>query len=64
MNKLKNAHAGLICPIHNKIDIDYEDYTKQLHQPYSKWKCPKCRMESDFDDDRFDEIHQKESLHD
>jgi predicted RNA-binding Zn-ribbon protein involved in translation (DUF1610 family) len=54
------AYAGIICPSHGRVDIDYNNYRKQMRDASSKWKCPKCGLISEFDEERYDEIHDEE----
>lgn len=51
------AYAGIICPHHGNVDIDYGEYLHQMGYPDSRWKCPKCGFVSEFDDARFEEIN-------
>lgn len=50
-------YAGIVCPHHGKVDIDYDEYMRQMYMPDSRWKCPCCGMVSEFDDERYEEIH-------
>lgn len=49
--------AGVICPIHGKVDIDTLEYDRQMEKPDVLWKCPKCGEVAQFDDERFEEIN-------
>lgn len=51
------AFAGVICPVHDKVDITYENYWSQMRNPWAFWKCPICRAHSEFDDDRYEELN-------
>lgn len=53
------AYARLLCPVHHKIEIDKDEYDKQM-QETSSWRCPKCRCVSQFDDEFFDHMHIEE----
>ena len=54
------SYAAVICPRHGSIDISYDEYKKQMREPGEQWKCPRCRQISEFDDDRYDQIHDQE----
>lgn len=51
------AYAGVICPAHGKVDLTYENYMRQLYNPWVFWKCPICEAYSEFDDDRYEELN-------
>ena len=53
-------YAGIICPNHGAVDIDKINYMSQMHNPWARWKCPKCGAISEFDDDRYEELHQED----
>lgn len=50
-------YAGVICPIHGPEDIDKNEYIRQMNLPNEKWTCPKCRAISEFNDERYEELH-------
>lgn len=50
-------YAGVICPIHNKVDLTLEQYNYQMDRPNQHWKCPQCGNRSQFDDCRFEELN-------
>lgn len=54
---MKVPYAGIICHFHHKVDIDKDEYMKQMMRPDSLWICPECGSPSEFDDDRYEEIH-------
>lgn len=51
------AYAGVICPHHGTVDIDKTEYIRQMNNPNSRWKCPKCGTVSEFNDERYEEIN-------
>ena len=52
-----SAYAGIICPHHGEVDIDYNEYIKQMSDPWARWKCPKCGAASEFNEARYEEIN-------
>lgn len=52
-HKMGVPYAGVNCPLHGQIDIDYDNYMDQMNNRWSKWRCPKCGMDSEFDDDSY-----------
>ena len=50
-------YAGVICPIHGEVDIDFNNYMRQMRDANSRWKCPKCGMTSEFNDIRYEELN-------
>lgn len=57
-------YAGVICQIHGRVDIDKDDYLRQMARPDSYWTCPKCGnaptrnwYDVVFDDDRYEELN-------
>ena len=52
-------YAGIICPNHGAVDIDKDEYISQMRNPWAKWKCPKCGTISEFDDNRYEELHEE-----
>lgn len=57
---MAKPYAGIICPFHGSVDIDFANYSHQMAQPDARWKCPKCGSISDFDDERYEEINYPE----
>ena len=53
----KAPYAGIICPHHGQVDLDMEEYMDQMRAVDSLWKCPCCRSASEFDEERYEEIH-------
>lgn len=53
-------YAGVICRLHGHIDIEKADYDQQMASPSTRWKCPICKQDVEFDDDRFEELHPEE----
>ena len=51
------AVAGIICPTHDKVDIDRQVYMEQLKRPWQPWHCPICGDHAEFDDHRYEEIN-------
>lgn len=51
------AYAGVVCSYHGKVDIDKEEYNRQMSRPNSLWRCPVCGESCDFDDDRYEQIN-------
>jgi Protein of unknown function (DUF723). len=54
--------AAVICPNHGQVDIDYANYMAQMAACDSRWKCPKCGFESEFDDDRYEHLADQRQL--
>jgi len=54
---LDQPYAGILCRLHGNVDIDQANYDAQMARPNSLWRCPKCGMDCDFDDERFEELH-------
>jgi hypothetical protein len=50
-------YAGVLCRLHGPVDIDEQEYEKQMSNPNVLWKCPKCNCVAEFDDDRFEELN-------
>lgn len=50
-------YAGVICRLHGFIDIDEGNYTQQMRNPNARWKCPICKQDCEFDDNRYEELH-------
>lgn len=46
--------ARVHCPVHGLIDLDDDEFTRQLVAIDSVWKCPQCGERADFDDAYFD----------
>ena len=53
-------YAGVICRLHGHIDIEKAEYIKQMADPNARWKCPICRQDAEFDDNRYEELHPEE----
>lgn len=53
-------YAGIICPNHGAVDIDKNEYIYQMNLVHVKWTCPKCRAISEFNDNRYEELHQED----
>jgi DNA-directed RNA polymerase subunit RPC12/RpoP len=49
-------YAGVVCPQCGPVDLTFRQYMDQICKPDALWKCPKCGQDSDFDDERFEEI--------
>ena len=52
-------YAGIICPNHGAVDIDKNEYISQMRNPWARWECPKCGAISEFNDDRYEELHEE-----
>lgn len=50
-------YAGIICRSCGPVDIGVIEYDRQMDRPDQGWFCPKCGDYADFDDERFEEIH-------
>lgn len=59
MRPRKPPFAGIICPLHNHVDITQEEYERQMDSP-DEWRCPKCGIASEFDEERYDQLHPGE----
>jgi hypothetical protein len=53
-------YAGILCRIHGNVDITLHEYQQQMARPNSKWRCPKCGSDAEFDDDRYEELNPQE----
>lgn len=51
------SYAGVICPEHGKVDIDYQEYMNQMFRPNERWVCPICKQIAEFDYVRYEEIN-------
>jgi hypothetical protein len=38
------------------VDIDHDEYYRQMCQPDSVWCCPNCGSTASFNEDRYDEL--------
>ena len=54
--KCPPPYAGVICRNHGHVDIDKQEYIRQMNRPDSRWVCPSCREEAEFDDERFESL--------
>lgn len=60
------VYAGIICHGDSvpgqqpcgRVDITESQYDAQMNRPDSLWCCPNCGSTADFDDDRFEELHE------
>lgn len=59
MHRRKPAYAGIICPLHIYVDLSEQEYHRQMDTP-DDWRCPKCGMTSEFNDERYEELHPEE----
>lgn len=51
-------YAAVDCWLHGTVDIDKAEYMmKQLARPNSKWKCPRCGADAQFNDERYEELN-------
>ena len=50
-------YAGVICRQHGEIDIEKDDYVRQMNDPHARWKCPICKQFVEFNDARYEELH-------
>lgn len=50
-------YAGVLCPIHGAVDIDKDEYMRQMSNPNARWACPICRSVSEFDEERYEELN-------
>lgn len=50
-------HAGILCPLHGAVDLDFAQYIQQMRRAHSRWVCPMCGMTSQFDDERYEELN-------
>lgn len=57
------AYAAVVCrgtpeaPGFGNVDLDYDEYMRQMARPNAGWECPRCGEPSDFDDARFEELN-------
>lgn len=52
-------YAGVVCPVHGAVDLDYGEYDAQMSQPDARWACPKCGRVSGFDDERYEQLMEQ-----
>lgn len=57
MRVMSTPYAGVICPFDGPVDIDRINYLVQMSNPDAPWKCPKCGAISEFNDERYEELH-------
>ena len=50
-------YAAVDCRLHGTVDIDKDEYIRQMNKPNSLWVCPICRSASMFNDERFEELN-------
>lgn len=53
-------YAGIQCRNHGDVDIDKNEYLRQMAMPNARWACPKCGCVAEFNDDRFEELNPQE----
>lgn len=52
-------YARVLCRGYCGLQIlTQTQYREQMANPDASWKCPSCGCTADFDDDRWDELHQ------
>jgi hypothetical protein len=39
------------------VEIDEQEYTRQMMKPDALWMCPKCGSTASFDDEYFERVH-------
>lgn len=57
-------YAGVICDHCGFVDIDEQEYNRQMRKPHQLWLCPNCTAGAQFDDKRFEELQEMERNHD
>lgn len=50
-------YAAVDCRLHGTVDIDRDEYIRQMNKPNSLWVCPICGSASMFNDERFEELN-------
>ena len=50
-------YAAVDCRLHGTVDIDHAEYMRPLSMPNSKWKCPRCGADAQFNDERYEELN-------
>lgn len=50
-------YAAVYCRLHGTVDIDKDEYIRQMNKPNSLWVCPICKSVSMFNDERFEELN-------
>ena len=57
-------YAAVVCmghgdpiPACGKVDLTRAEYDEQMRYPDRGWRCPKCKADAWFDDERFEKLH-------
>lgn len=53
----KENYAAVICDDHGQQMLDYDEYYKALCDPWSRWTCPYCGANAEFDDAYYEQRH-------
>lgn len=53
-DRLPESPYGIICEYHGEQGLSKEEYTAQMWQADSLWKCPICSATAWWDDDRYE----------
>jgi hypothetical protein len=51
------AYVFCISGCEASVALTGEQYGRQMQYPDATWRCPNCRGEASFDDDRFEKLH-------
>ena len=54
---MTTAYAQLNCHNCGDVGLDYEEYMRQLRNPWAVWVCPKCGRDAMFDNDHYEATH-------
>ena len=50
-------YAAVDCRLHGTVDIDRDEYLDQLTNVRARWKCPVCKADAEFNEQRYDELN-------
>jgi hypothetical protein len=56
--------ARVDCPNHGLVEMDKNEYMKQLSRPDALWVCPFCHELATFDDAFYEEMNHNTSVDD
>lgn len=50
-------YARVHCKHCGDMPLSQEMYRAEMMRPDSRWSCPQCGQDADFDDARWEELH-------
>ena len=57
----RDAAYGVVCPVHGKVAIGYNNYRAQMTFADEPWHCPLCGCIAEFDEDRLDAFKERKT---